>query len=117
MNQMATASHAYNVSAGYRSPREQEAELFRRANHALRQSVAMGGSTRVRALADNSRLWTALLDLTRDPQNRLPAELRALVISVGLAVQREMTMEEPDIDFLVSVNENIALGLGAGARN
>jgi hypothetical protein len=33
------------------------------------------------------------------------------MVSVGLAVQREMDRAAPDFDFLISVNENIAAGL------
>jgi flagellar biosynthesis regulator FlaF len=41
----------------------------------------------------------------------LPDGLRAAIISVGLAVQREMERPSPDLDFLISVNDNIAAGL------
>ena len=37
--------------------------------------------------------------------------LRASIVSVGFAVQREMDREDPDFDFLISINENIAAGL------
>jgi flagellar biosynthesis regulator FlaF len=46
-----------------------------------------------------------------DPPNALPTELRASIVSVGLAVQREMDRDAPDFDFLISVNENVAAGL------
>ena len=49
-----------------------------------------GPIPRVRALADNRRLWLTVADLMRDPENALPLELRASIVSVGLAVQREM---------------------------
>ncbi len=69
----------------------------------------------MRALADNARLWHAVIDLLQDPANALPAPLRAAIVSVGLAVQREMRKETPDVGFLVAVNENIAAGLSATA--
>jgi flagellar biosynthesis regulator FlaF len=47
----------------------------------------------------------------RDPLNALPQELRASIVSVGAAVQREMDQEKPDFDFLIAINENIAAGL------
>ena len=50
-------------------------------------------------------------DLMRDPLNALPQDLRASIVSVGLAVQREMDRDEPDFDFLIAINENIAAGL------
>ena len=47
----------------------------------------------------------------RDPLNALPQNLRASIVSVGLAVQREMDRDAPDFDFLIAINENIAAGL------
>ena len=35
-------------------------------------------------------------DLMRDPLSTLPAPLRAQIISVGLALHREMDLDEPD---------------------
>ena len=52
-----------------------------------------------------------LNDLMRDPGNVLPEPLRATILSVGLAVQREMDAATPDVKFLVSINENVAAGL------
>ena len=51
----------------------------------------------------------------RDPLNALPQELRASIVSVGLAVQREMDRDAPDFDFLIAINENIAAGLVGSA--
>ena len=85
--------------------------MFHRATGALR--VARDGApvARVRALADNRRLWTTVGDLMRDPLSTLPTPLRAQIISVGLAVQREMDNEAPNFDYLITINENIAAGL------
>jgi len=110
-NGMDMARRAYAASAAHRSPREQEAEVFRRATAALRNGRASNPVAQVRALADNARLWGAVIDLMRDPQNALPADLRASIVSVGLAVQREMQSDAPDFDFLIGVNEDIAAGL------
>ena len=96
-------------------PRAQEAEVFRhRQRGAARARAAAGPARAVRALADNRRLWSAVIDLVRDPANALPVELRAAIVSVGLAVQREMEREQPNFDFLIAVNENIAAGLSGG---
>jgi flagellar biosynthesis activator protein FlaF len=102
---------AYEAAAVHRSPREQEADVFRRAVGGLKASRAASPIVRVRALADNRRLWMTVMDLMRDPSNALPIPLRASIISVGHAVQREMDQEEPDLDFLIAVNENMAAGL------
>ena len=108
MNQ---ATFAYAAAATHRSQREQEADVFRRANGALKSARDANVLQRVRAIADNRRLWMTVSDLVRDPSNALPAELRAGIVSVGLAVQREMDRDSPDFDFLIGVNENIAAGL------
>jgi flagellar protein FlaF len=108
---MSRAARAYAAAAAHRSLREQEADVFRRANAALRAAREKGPIPRVRALADNRRLWITVLDLLRDPANALPAGLRASIISVGLAVQRELERDEPDLEFLIAINESIAAGL------
>ena len=109
-----TASLAYRASASRRTQKEQDADVFRRANVVLRQAVEADPVMKARALADNSVLWTAVVDLLRDPANPLPAPLRGSIISVGLAVQREMAMPAPDLQFLIGINDQIAAGL-AGA--
>ena len=108
------AARAYQSSADRRSLREQEADVFRRVVGALRQ--ARNADDRVaqaRALSDNRRLWTAVTDLVRDPANQLPVPMRASIVSIGAAVQREMDGSEPDWEFLISVNENLAAGLSS----
>jgi flagellar biosynthesis regulator FlaF len=109
------AARAYEAASVHRSQREQEADIFRRATGALRASRDAGPVQRVRALADNRRLWMAVGDLMRDPDNALPAPLRASIVSVGMAVEREMDREHPDFDWLIAVNENIAAGLAGQA--
>jgi flagellar protein FlaF len=105
------AARAYSASAAHRSLRDQEADIFRQANAILRKGRSQGATGKTKALADNGRLWMTVIDLLRDPDNALPDGLRAAIISVGLAVQREMQRPSPDFDFLISVNDNIAAGL------
>ncbi len=111
MHNPAQVLRAYAMAADSRDPREQEAEAFRHVSAMLRRAGHAGGVARVRALADNDRLWSAVIDLLRDPANALPEGLRASIVSVGLAVQREMRRAEPNFAFLIAVNENIAAGL------
>jgi flagellar protein FlaF len=108
---MNRATRAYEAAATHRTQREQEADVFRRATGALKTARDADSLKRVRAIADNRLLWMTVADLMRDPVNALPTELRASIVSVGLAVQREMDRESPDFDFLIAVNENIAAGL------
>ena len=111
MPSMMRAAAAYQASATHRGLRDQEADVFRRTVGALRAARSSDAITRARALADNRRLWVAVVDLVRDPANALPADLRAAIASIGLAVQRDMDGPAPDFDFLISVNENLAAGL------
>ncbi len=111
MQKMTHATRAYEAASVRRSQREQEADVFRRATGALRSARDGSPIARVRALADNRRLWITVNDLMRDPLSTLPGPLRAGIISVGLAVQREMDREEPNFDYLITINEQIAAGL------
>jgi flagellar biosynthesis regulator FlaF len=110
-NSMRNATQAYATTASRRGPRAQEADVFRYANAMLRR--AQGDTLQARALADNRRLWGTVIDLMRDPTNALPVTLRASIVSVGLSVQREMDKPNPDLEFLISINEDIASGLAA----
>lgn len=111
MPPIARAAAAYQASSTHRGLRAQEADVFRRMIGALRAGRDADPMTRVRALADNRRLWTAVDNLVRDPENALPAALRASIASIGLTVQREMDRDNPDLDFLITINENFASGL------
>ncbi len=105
------AAHAYSQAKRHRNMRDQEADVFLRVNALLRAGQDSDPVTLSKALADNERLWTSVMDLMRDPQNTLPASVRGSVISVGLAVRREAAREQPDLGFLIGVNEQIAAGL------
>ena len=105
------AVRAYTAAGTHRSLREQEADVFRRASAVLRWSRTAGDVAEARAIADNDRLWTMVLDLVRDPGNALPAPLRAALASVGIVVQKELRGAAPDTEFIATMNENVALGL------
>jgi flagellar biosynthesis activator protein FlaF len=105
------ALQAYKTASRYRSQRDQEADVFRRATGALKGAREAGPVQQIRALTDNRRLWTTVGDLVRDPANALPEPLRAALLSIGITVQREMDQESPDFDFLIAINETIAAGL------
>ncbi len=113
--QTMTAVRAYQASANHRSLREQEADVFRRATGALRAARDAGSVQRAKALADNRLLWSTVTDLMRDPANSLPAELRASIVSVGRAVQREIERDAPGFDFMIAVNEQITAALAGEA--
>jgi flagellar biosynthesis regulator FlaF len=105
------ASRAYAAASVNRTIREQEADVFRHVIAQLQTARQSTPIARVRALADNRRLWMAVADLVRDRDNPLPPETRAGIISIGLSVQREMDADEPNFDFLITINKQIAEGL------
>jgi len=115
MTKARNANLAYRAASNHRSLRDQEADLFKRVNYSLRDASEGRKLDQVRALADNRRLWTTLIDLLRDPDNALPLELKAAILSVGHTVQREMQGHAPNFSFLIAINENIAAGLAGEA--
>lgn len=108
---LADIARAYGATRAALDPREQEADVFRRVTGGLRAASQRDGTARVRALADNRRLWLAVESALADPANRLPPPVRAGLISLGRAVQREMDQGQPDLAFLIEVNDQVAAGL------
>ncbi len=105
------AARAYQARSADRNLRDQEADVFRRATAALRQAQSSDEFERVRALADNSQLWTTVVILVKDPSNALPETIRGSIASIGMAVQREMDTKKPDLAFLIGINEQMTAGL------
>ena len=105
---------AYRAARAALPVKTQEADVFRRVTGSLRAALNAGstGALRAtRAVADNRRLWLAVEGALVDPTNNLPPPLRASIISVGRTVLKEMETGQPDLGFLIEVNENIAAGL------
>lgn len=95
-----------------RTPKQLEAEVFARATMCLRAAAASGQALdRARAVADNWRLWDAVLSAVLDSSNALPVPLRAQMASLARAVLRECEAEAPDLLFIAETNEQIAAGL------
>jgi len=105
------ARQAYESAARFRSQRDQEADVFRHATSALKAARGAGAIARIRALADNRRLWITVGDLVRDSENALPDNTKAGIVSIALSVHRELDQETPDFDFLVGINENMTAAL------
>jgi flagellar protein FlaF len=97
------------------SPRQQEHEIIARVNHRLRGVMKKHDAVELaRAISDNQVLWTVLMADLQNPNNQLPPQLKGMIISVGMAVMREMDQmgkRAVDLDFLVSVNQNLMEGL------
>jgi flagellar biosynthesis regulator FlaF len=107
-------SDAAQGAAAYRrrmTPKQMEAEVFARATRAIRAAETGTATDRVRAGADNRRLWNAVHGAVTDPANALPPALRARIAGVALAVVRECDAAEPDLAFVAEMNDQFAAGL------
>lgn len=73
----------------------------------------------VAAVSDNLRLWSALATDVADPQNGLPAPLRAqLFYLYEFTAQhsRKLIQQKADIAVLVEINTSVMRGLRGEAR-
>lgn len=107
----ASNSSSANNAGRYRrqlTPKQMEGEVFARASRALRDAGTEHSIARARALADNRRLWDAVLTSVIDPTNRLAVPLRAQIASLARTVLREFDAEVPDTAFIIEMNEQIA---------
>lgn len=104
-------------AAAYRrrlSGKQMEAEVFARATRSIREAEANPDPVALaRAVADNRRLWDAVLMAVLDPANQLPQGLRAQLASLSRAVLRECETDTPDLAFIAEMNEQVAAGLWA----
>jgi flagellar protein FlaF len=68
------------------------------------------------ALDANRRLWSILSADCATPENKLPASLRASIISLALWVSKyssQVVREKVDLDPLIDVNRSLMEGLAA----
>lgn len=92
--------------------KQMEAEVYGRATRALREALDNESPlVRARALADNRRLWDAVLGAVIDPGNRLPVALRAQIAALARSILHECDLDAPDLDHLIEVNEQISAAL------
>lgn len=104
---------AYQAASQHRDQRSLDADVFYHVINELRKASPSRNAQYARALADNRRLWLAITGLMLDPTNPLSPALRGSVLSVAHAVQRETNSEQPDLEYLVSINEHFAVGLSS----
>ena len=110
MNQM-LGPRGYGATQRVRTLREQEADVFRRVNYGLKAALNGDAVDRARAVSDNRRLWFAIEAALVNPENQLPEVTRIGIMRLGRGVQREMENLEPDINFLIDINEQMIAGL------
>jgi flagellar protein FlaF len=99
------------------SPRDSEYRLFAQVTLALMEAAKTDPSdiaARIDALDWNRSVWTVLLGDCSNPDNRLPAPLRASIISLGIWVGKHTSAvirKREDIQPLIDVNRLIMQGL------
>lgn len=104
------------------NPREMEYRLFGQVTRALMdasQAPADDFATRIDALDWNRKVWSALATDCSLPENQLPMELRAGIISLSLWVGRHSSAvmrKEEDFEPLIEINRMIMQGLAGRAE-
>jgi flagellar biosynthesis activator protein FlaF len=99
------------------SPREAEYRLFAQVTAQLIEAQSADRKDfqkRIGALDLNRRLWTALATDCANPDNKLPPETRASIISLSLFVGRhssEIMAGSEDFEALIDINRTIMQGL------
>lgn len=97
--------------------RDRERQVLSRSVELLAKASAAGANSyeAIEALNFTNRVWTSLMDDLGNPENALPKELRANLISVGLWVLREaedLRQGRADsFDGLIEVSQIIRDGL------
>jgi len=98
------------------TPRSTEYRLMSQVTGELVQAKEQGllGGELMRALHHNREVWSMFRVLCSSPANRLPAELRASIVSLALWVERytsTVIRRHDSIDGLITVNRAIMEGL------
>jgi flagellar biosynthesis activator protein FlaF len=97
--------------------RQREREAIQRSIDLLRNAREKGANSReaIDALYYLDRLWSLLLDDLASSDNRLPKELRASLISIGIWILRQVENirndRSDDFDGLIDVSKTICMGL------
>jgi flagellar protein FlaF len=110
---------AYNevIGESRQTMRAQERQAMDRVITMLRAAQEKGplSRERVEALFYLRRLWTIFLDDLKDPNNELPEQLRAGIISIGIWMMKEIDRARgrltDDLTPMIEINEIIRDGL------
>ena len=101
-------------------PKQTEYRLFGLVTRALMEAAAVEEKElgrRIKALHWNRRLWATIAGDCANPNNGLPMELRANIISLSIWVDRhtsDVMRRKGAIQPLIDVNRAIMQGLGGG---
>jgi len=110
---------AYNeaVDDSRQTMRARERDAMDRVIGMLRAARDKGplSRERIEALFYLHRLWTIFLDDLKDPNNELPEQLRAGIISIGIwmikEIERVRSRVTDDLAPMIEINEIIRDGL------
>jgi flagellar biosynthesis activator protein FlaF len=110
---------AYNevIEDSRQSMRARERQAMDRVIGMLREAQEKGPLSRERvdALFYLRRLWMIFLDDLKDPNNELPAQLRAGILSIGIWMMKEIDRVRGglthDLTPMIEINEIIRDGL------
>lgn len=100
------------------TPREVEAMAFTKAAVMLEDAKQKVKNIEgyAQALRFNHLLWTIVQADITEPENQLPADIKANILSLSIFVDKQtmkaMRSSEPaDLDVLININRNLAAGL------
>jgi len=99
------------------TPRETEYRLFAQVTLALMDAAKCEPTDirgRIDALDWNRRMWSVLGSACADPENALPEQLRASIISLSIWVGKhtsQVIRRQDDIQALIEVNRMVMQGL------
>jgi flagellar protein FlaF len=97
--------------------RAQERNAMDRVIAMLRGARDRGSNSReaIEAIFYLRQLWTIFLDDLRNPENELPEQLRAGIVSIGIWMNKEIdrfrTGQTNDLTPIIEINEIIRDGL------
>jgi flagellar protein FlaF len=107
------------AAARSENPRETEYRIFGQVTRALMdaaQAPAEDVAKRIDALDWNRRLWSTLAADCAQPENELPQDVRAQIISLSMWVGRHtsaVVRREEAFDALIDLNRTMMQGLSA----
>lgn len=97
--------------------KQSERDAIEHSINLLRKAQTSGSDSKeaVEALAFVNRLWSFFIEDLCKPENALPADLKAKLISVGLWLMREgekiSDSKSDNFDGLIDVSQTLAEGL------
>jgi flagellar protein FlaF len=110
-------SYAEVVEDSPREMRARERQAMDKAIQLLRAANNKGAGSRevVDALFYLRRLWSIFMNDLNNPENELPLQLRAGLISIGIWVNKEIervrTGKTTDLTAMIEINEIVRDGL------